>query len=88
MSISDTDDTTPQNRDVTKKNLTWPSCATTRLSMQDILDNWLKMQATWLYLEPIFSSDDIMRQMPVEVMYLPSWNASTTFFQMKKTWCG
>ena len=43
--------------------MTWES----KLRMtQDVMEEWAICQRAWLYLEPIFSSEDINRQLPVE----------------------
>lgn len=34
--------------------------------IQDTLENWVKTQRGWMYLEPIFSSEDIQQKMAAE----------------------
>eukprot|EP00759_Apiculatamorpha_spiralis_P058927 PhF_6_TR948/c1_g1_i1/m.1750/K10408/DNAH; dynein heavy chain, axonemal len=43
----------------------------------EIIDQWMECQRTWLYLEPIFSSEDIAQQ-------LPKW--SKLFEKVDRTW--
>ncbi|GIQ89083.1 dynein heavy chain 1, axonemal, partial [Kipferlia bialata] len=46
-------------------------------TMGEVMEEWLLVQQAWLYLEPIFSSDDIMRQLPTE---------GKAFRQVDTTW--
>jgi dynein heavy chain len=34
--------------------------------VSEVLDNWVKVQRDWMYLQPIFESDDIIKQLPKE----------------------
>lgn len=34
--------------------------------MSDIVEEWTKLQLNWMYLQPIFDSPDIVKQLPNE----------------------
>lgn len=44
---------------------------------QEIIDGWLKCQGKWIYLEPIFGAEEIMKQIPKE---------GAAFRDMDRTW--
>ncbi|RKO93938.1 dynein heavy chain, N-terminal region 2-domain-containing protein, partial [Blyttiomyces helicus] len=46
-------------------------------TVQEVLEAWMACQRSWLYLEPIFGSDDIVNQLPTE---------SKRFTTMDRTW--
>jgi dynein heavy chain len=45
--------------------------------ISDVVDEWLVFQRTWMYLENIFNSEDIQKQLPAE---------SKQFMQVDKFW--
>lgn len=34
--------------------------------VSEVIDEWLAVQRNWLYLQPIFDSEDINKQLPAE----------------------
>lgn len=45
--------------------------------LADLIDEWLKFQRQWMYLENIFNADDIIKQLPAE---------AKMFQQVDKQW--
>lgn len=37
-------------------------------TVSDVLDEWIKVQRAWLYLQPIFDSADIQKQVCAVVL--------------------
>lgn len=47
------------------------------IGTQDLLEDWIRCQRSWLYLKPIFASEDLKKKMPVE---------KPKFDEVDKTW--
>jgi len=44
--------------------------------LQEMLEEWLTCQGKWLYLEPIFMADEILKQIPKEGMAFRAMDAT------------
>lgn len=53
-----------------------------RQVVSELIDEWLAVQRNWLYLQPIFDSEDINKQLPAEGKRFASvdkhWRATMT----------
>lgn len=63
--------------------------AETRIVLiQDTLENWIKTQRGWMYLEPIFSSEDIQEKMAAEKLKFDEvdkhWKVTIEIFTKEK----
>jgi dynein heavy chain len=49
-------------------------------TMSDVMEEWMKCQGQWMYLQPIFDSADIAKQLPLETkkfkMVDATWKAN------------
>ena len=56
-------------------------------TVSDVLDEWIACQRSWMYLQPIFESDDIMKQLPQEAKRFNTvdkhWRQTTAAAQRK-----
>ncbi|NWU63519.1 DYH1 protein, partial [Pterocles burchelli] len=63
----------PFKKPFEKRMNTWEN----KLKMtQDVLEEWLNCQRSWLYLEPIFRSEDIKRQLPLESQHYQAMDST------------
>jgi len=63
----------PSVRFMEEKAVRWEKLM---LFLQEVLDLWIKVQSAYLYLEPIFSSEDITKQMPNEARKFAEVNSN------------
>ncbi|KAL4440889.1 hypothetical protein ABPG74_009302 [Tetrahymena malaccensis] len=69
----------PYKKEFEERIFEWDKQLTT---MSDVLEEWAKFQGQWMYLQPIFDSQDIAKQLPAETKKFrtidSTWKTSVT----------